>query len=590
MVADGSREERLQKTFLELQSHSSALVNFTFQWKELKEHFDELERLLQKRFEDLGQKGKENGKEKQSAAETSTGNPNETSEEKFTAVRNAGSPNKTPEKNSAAENSTGNPNESSEMESAAGKSAGNPNETLEKNSRGKESTENTKKASPALKHEVNPRPKLKTLCENMDGEGLRKFLVSAREVRAIRNEVPAALRCAADPTKLVLQTLDGFYPADNELKPPRSLDTQRYACDLLLEALPSVLSPDEVSSEAKKDALKIAAIWKSKMNPDASLIPDVKARAFLQFLASYGISKEFKDDDLCTLVLRISSYPEAPELCRALQISHKIPDFVENLSSGGKRIDAIRFVYAFGLVEKFPPVPLLKAYVEYARKVSKRLANKGKNTLRAKNYAASREIDLLKNAIKCIEEHKLESQISSKDLEERVDQLQKDKAKRKRSEEAIDKAKRKKSEEVTKSEIKMDCLSSGAGALLLKPSPPSAFSLSNSAALLHKPKSPSAFTLTNSSHLYRPAPVVSIPSYSLPGQGIYDRGSQGIYQTAYDVGSNPSSLSNSHLYPSDSLQSSLYGVGSFRGSTNYGSYNIGSGGPPGTSYQSLYLH
>lgn len=57
---------------------------------------------------------------------------------------------------------------------------------------------------------------------------------------------------------------------------------------------------------------------------------------------------------------------------------------MEKLSSGGKRIDAIRFVYAFGLVEKFPPVLLLKAYLEYARKVSKRLANKGKNTVGAK--------------------------------------------------------------------------------------------------------------------------------------------------------------------------------------------------------------
>ena len=325
MVADGFREERLQKVFLELESHSSALVNFTVEWKELEDLFNDLERTLHKRFEDLGQRGKENGKEKQAAAETSTGNPNETADKKSTAEGNAGNPNKNSEEKSAAEKSTGNPNETSEKESATEKSTGNPNETSEKNFPAKNSTENPKKTSLALKRAVNPRPKLKSLCQNMDGEGLRTFLASAHEVTAVRNEVPAALRYAVDPAKLVLQTLDGFYPAGHERKPSKSLDAQRYACDLLLESLPSVLSPDKVSSKAQKDALKIAATWKSKMSADASRISPVKAHAFLQLLASYGISKEFNDDHLCTLVLHISSNPEAPELCRALQISHKIP-------------------------------------------------------------------------------------------------------------------------------------------------------------------------------------------------------------------------------------------------------------------------
>lgn len=83
--------------------------------------------------------------------------------------------------------------------------------------------------------------------------------------------------------------------------------------------------------------------------------------------------------------------------------------------------------------------------------------------------------------------------------------------------------------------------------------------------------------------------ISSIPSYNLPGQGVYDRGSQDIYRSVYDVGNNPSSLSRSHLYPSENLQSSLYGAGSYQGSTNYGSYNIGSRVPPATSYQSSYL-
>jgi hypothetical protein len=58
MDAEASKKERLHKAFLELQFHSSALVNFTVQWKELEDHFNELEKLMQKRFEELGRKGK----------------------------------------------------------------------------------------------------------------------------------------------------------------------------------------------------------------------------------------------------------------------------------------------------------------------------------------------------------------------------------------------------------------------------------------------------------------------------------------------------------------------------------------------------
>jgi hypothetical protein len=146
---------------------------------------------------------------------------------------------------------------------------------------------------------------------------------SRSDITEIPNEVPAALRCAPDPAKLVLQTLEGFYPAGNGGELCR---LQRYACNLLLESLPFVLSPDEVSSEAKKDAQKIAAAWKSKhsVNPEYPTNTQ-EAKAFLHLLVSYGISKEFKDDDLCELVLCISQLPKVHELCHALQITHTIP-------------------------------------------------------------------------------------------------------------------------------------------------------------------------------------------------------------------------------------------------------------------------
>ena len=150
--------------------------------------------------------------------------------------------------------------------------------------------------------------------------------VNAHDQAVSNKEEPTkALRCAADPAKLVLQALKGFYPAGNGRELSIDLVPQKYACNLLLESLPFVLSPDEVSSETKKDAQKIAAAWKSKHKDDSESRIKIEVLAFLQLLVSFGISKEFKDDDICELVLRISHQPEVYELCRALQISHKIP-------------------------------------------------------------------------------------------------------------------------------------------------------------------------------------------------------------------------------------------------------------------------
>lgn len=294
MDAEASKKERLNKEFLELQSISSDLTNFIVQWKELDCHFNELEKLMQKRFEELERKEKENEKEKKSAAEKNTGNPNDT-----------------PEKNSAAEKSTGNSNETSEEKFAAESSTGYPNETSEKKSTAEKSTGNPTMTSLALNDDVKPPPKLISLCEEMDGEGLINLFANSRPgIR--RHEVPAALRYAADPAKLVLQVLACVYVDGNAQKSYTYLLGQRNACNLLLDSLRSVLTPDKVSSEAKNDAQKIAAAWKSKFNLHVVISPG-EANVFSQFLLYYGISKEFHDDDiLCVLLVHISHLPEAP--------------------------------------------------------------------------------------------------------------------------------------------------------------------------------------------------------------------------------------------------------------------------------------
>lgn len=55
-------------------------------------------------------------------------------------------------------------------------------------------------------------------------------------------------------------------------------------------------------------------------------------------------------------------------------------DMIEELISRGQQLDAVHFTYEVGLVDKFPPVPLLKAYLRDAKKT---VAEDSSNTGRA---------------------------------------------------------------------------------------------------------------------------------------------------------------------------------------------------------------
>lgn len=53
-------------------------------------------------------------------------------------------------------------------------------------------------------------------------------------------------------------------------------------------------------------------------------------------------------------------------------------DVVEKLHNQ-RKMDALRFVIALGLVEKFPHVPFLKAYLKHQRKALEEVSKKGRD-------------------------------------------------------------------------------------------------------------------------------------------------------------------------------------------------------------------
>ncbi|GMI85228.1 FRIGIDA like 1 [Hibiscus trionum] len=277
---------------------------------------------------------------------------------------------------------------------------------------------------------VVTRPELKEFCERMDGKGLRKYIYDlVQEREAIRMELPGALRSAADPGALVLDAMEGFYPENSQSKgdtEPGILGLRR-VCVILLEQL--MQTGISINEEVRERAKKLALEWNDKVR----LLKDkfLETFAFLLLLAAYNLGPMVDTEELVDYLCTIAKLRQATALCRSIGLGEKIHDLIQKLLDDGKQLLAVKFICELGLVEKFPPGPLLDGYLAETKRQAMQVCEKGKNTLKSQNIAADREIGALKSVIKIIEEHNLETEYSQDPLQKRIEQLEKQQADRK---------------------------------------------------------------------------------------------------------------------------------------------------------------
>lgn len=595
------KKERLQKAFVDLDEHREALTKCTVQWKELEEHFLSLERSIQKRLEDLEAKERtfeakmRETREILDKREVSIASKEQASLARVQEQKDAALAVIFEERRKLKEEFDNRcekvTDDDTKRDSIKEKESGSVNANGSSISDGPEA-ESKKEISPSRKSEAKVQPQvrseLKILCETMDSKGLRKYIIEHRKDAAgLRNEVPSALNSAIDPSRLVLESLEGFYSLEQKSsdKKESGLPALRRACTLLLESLVPVLADPILGVEhpvlplnIKEQAKSIADEWKSKINLEGDVANgnSLEAQAFLQLLATFGIASEFDKDDLCKLVLAVARRRQTPELCRSLGLESKMPDVVETLVNSGKQIEAVNFAHAFGLTEKFAPVPLLKEYLKDAKKASQASLKSGNNSTAAQNEANTKELSAYRAVIKCIEEHKLESQFSPDPLQKRVAQLEKAKADRKRSAGAV------------KSQPKRPRANGGNAGVYM----PQLSAAERTPALYASSNGADRSFYRSLDRVQYSGAAPGVTSYNLQGQNAYDRSNQGLYGAAYGVGNrSPVSLSRPYMYPSDNMGPSLLGSGSYNSSTNYNSHHFGSGLPaPPPAYQSSFIH
>lgn len=561
-----SSKERTEKAISELESFKNLLAAFTSEWKDLDAFIAEVDKSVALKQEEL------QAKEKAFEEKTLLASQALDRREEAIPIREQSFLAKLQQRKDAAiakysDDHTLPPKQDSmDVDApAAADENGDADMKETKESPAAEAKEN--KETPSAHTEVRARPQIVSLCENMDGEGLRKFIVDHRkEIVSLRNEITVALHSAIDPSRLVLKALEGYHvlELDSNHAKETGASTNRRACILLLECLAEVLADPMLAGEQqpivppniKEAAKEVAKLWRSKRDATLSSSSDggnensLDAQAFLQLLVTFGITSEFDEDELLKLVYAVCRRRQTPALCQALGLKHKMSDFVDTLNKDGKQIEALCFAHHFGLMDKIQPAAMLKAYLKEVRKAAQEMPKNGANP---KHESMMKELSAVKAVLRAVEEYNLGEQFATDGLQRRLVQLEKSKADRRKP---VIMGK-------SQMQYKKPRLSTGGQGSHSGPADRGQYGGANSA------------------------------SYGLSGQPVYDRRPQAAYGSVYGTDSrSPGSLTNSYLYSADVLSGSAYPSAASAYSSlsgGYSGYPYAHGLVAQSSYPSSYL-
>ncbi|XP_023765040.1 FRIGIDA-like protein 3 [Lactuca sativa] len=289
---------------------------------------------------------------------------------------------------------------------------------------------------------------LTRLCDQMDAKGLVSlFMENRKNISVLREELSHVLKSTKEPGRLVLDTLEGFYADDTTTAAAAASgggsQGMRQSCIAIMESLSAMLAGGEMGAdvllglEIKQEAKAMANEWRGKLvindNDDDNDGKSLEVEGFLQLVATFRVASEFDEDELCKFVFAVCERREAPSLCRALGLAHKMPGVIEELISSGKLISAVHFVHGFELADRFPTVPLLKTYLKDLRRSSQGKRGNWGNPESGLNEGNTKELAALQNVVYCVQKYELETEYPLEAIYRRLEQLERAKVDRKRS-------------------------------------------------------------------------------------------------------------------------------------------------------------
>ncbi|KAK1382802.1 hypothetical protein POM88_020537 [Heracleum sosnowskyi] len=419
---------------------------------------------------------------------------------------------------------------------------------------------------------------LRMYFRRMDGSGLVKFLLAKRkESVALRSEIRSVVEEAVDVFALVLDVVEEFVGL--KIEGGVGMADRRWACGLLIQVVVPVqegkVGEVVVGRSLKERAMKVLDKWKGMLGGGGeSGVGAGEATMFLQIVCGFGLRDRFEEKFLRSMVLEFAGRRDMAKIAAALGFrGEKMIDIVDELVKKGKEVEAVYFATEFGLTEQFAPVSLLKSHLKNIRKNANVVSKNGKYSAAAVEEANNSEMIATKAILKCVEDHKLESEFTTDGLRKRITQLEKAKAEKKKSTSSASKPSNKRAHGGN---------SKSGGGVVPSSRPPKAGRISATSP---------AFRQRNPSQIHQaPAARYAAP-YSYPSPSLYDVPGTPSYVSAYGGPRIKSPVGLQHAYAAPDVGvagiragTSYAGQGSYGGQSNYATYDY----PPASAYPPTY--
>lgn len=175
---------------------------------------------------------------------------------------------------------------------------------------------------------------LAALCAGMDSAGFFAFVAARRkEVDALRAELPEALKRCVDPARFVMDAVSEVFPVDKRaVKSPTDL---AWACVLILEAVvPALADPDPeigaarpmVPRGARERARGMAEEWKEEAERKGGVesAKPADAHAFLQHVATFAVAEKGDRGLYRNIVVSFSWRRQMPRLALILGLEDEM--------------------------------------------------------------------------------------------------------------------------------------------------------------------------------------------------------------------------------------------------------------------------
>ncbi|KAL3750271.1 hypothetical protein ACJRO7_011292 [Eucalyptus globulus] len=271
-------------------------------------------------------------------------------------------------------------------------------------------------------HITHKEASSENLCSKPTGEILRKILSREVEYELVRDEISALLLSSSDPASLVLDTLKYTDPLNSRDFIRLGIPVKHRI--LLLEHLKgfSPIIRPQLSQEAKQ----FCTVWKLELK--AGNDDHMETICFLQFLAAFKLAPIVAANEVLKLLDASKWAQQVPDSCESLGLAEFLPGFIRNLIEKKHWIDAIKYINALKMEDKFPLVPLLTDYLAYWEKRADEISKKKDSLPSSQIGAINKKLSATKTAMKWIATYRLESEFSHEDFEAYIKQLEKQKA------------------------------------------------------------------------------------------------------------------------------------------------------------------